>query len=57
MGDLTATHIERVPDITNGLLTIKSEGWLLKILTDTRAESGQCFCQHFKTWNKTWKKR
>jgi hypothetical protein len=43
LGALTAARIERLPDITNGLLIIGSEGRLLKIFTDTRAESDKCF--------------
>lgn len=43
LGALTAARIERLPDITNGLLIIGTEGRLLKIFTDTRAESDKCF--------------
>lgn len=43
LGALTAARIERLPDITNGLLIIGTEGRLLKIFTDTRAEMDKCY--------------
>ncbi|KAL4109755.1 hypothetical protein PRIC1_001450 [Phytophthora ramorum] len=43
LGALTAAHIERLPDITNGLLIHGTEGRQLKIFTDTKAECDRCY--------------
>ncbi|KAG7393489.1 hypothetical protein PHYBOEH_006059 [Phytophthora boehmeriae] len=43
LGAMTAAHIERLPDITNGLLIHGTEGRQLKIFTDTKAESDRLF--------------
>ncbi|KAL7683138.1 putative pleckstrin domain, PH-like domain superfamily [Plasmopara halstedii] len=43
LGALTAAHIERLPDITNGLLIHGTEGRQLKIFTDTKQECNRCF--------------
>ncbi|KAG6968191.1 hypothetical protein JG687_00003877 [Phytophthora cactorum] len=43
LGALTAAHIERLPDITNGLLIHGTEGRQLKIFTDTKQECDRCY--------------
>ncbi|RLN06295.1 hypothetical protein BBJ28_00008846 [Nothophytophthora sp. Chile5] len=43
LGAMTAARIERLPDITNGLLIHGTEGRQLKIFTDTKVESDKCF--------------
>ncbi|CAH0519108.1 unnamed protein product [Peronospora belbahrii] len=43
LGALTAAHIERLPDITNGLLIHGTVGRQLKIFTDTKAECDRCY--------------
>lgn len=43
LGAMTAAQIERVPDITNGLLIHGTEGRQLKIFTDTKVECDRCY--------------
>lgn len=43
LGALTAARIERLPDITNGMLIVGTEGRLLKIFTDTKGEADKCY--------------
>ncbi|CAI5742687.1 unnamed protein product [Hyaloperonospora brassicae] len=43
LGALTAAHIERLADITNGLLIHGTEGRQLKIFTDTTVECDRCY--------------
>lgn len=43
LGALTAAHIERLPDITNGLLIYGTQGRQLKIFTDTKQECDRCY--------------
>uniref|UniRef100_M4C3M1 PH domain-containing protein n=1 Tax=Hyaloperonospora arabidopsidis (strain Emoy2) TaxID=559515 RepID=M4C3M1_HYAAE len=43
LGALTAAHIERLPDITNGLLIHGTEGRQLKIFTDSKVECDRCY--------------
>ncbi|CAI5745801.1 unnamed protein product [Peronospora destructor] len=43
LGAMTAAHIERLPDITNGLLIHGTEGRQLKIFIDTKVECDRCY--------------
>lgn len=43
LGAMTVARIERVPDITNGLLLFSVEGRQLKLFTDTHKECDKCF--------------
>lgn len=43
LGAMTVARVERVPDITNGLLIVSVEGRQLKIFTDTQKECDKCF--------------
>lgn len=43
LGAMKVERIERLNDITNGLLIISDEGRELKIFLDTRAESDKCY--------------
>ncbi|KAI9921666.1 hypothetical protein PsorP6_001642 [Peronosclerospora sorghi] len=43
LGALTAAHIERLPEIENGLLIHGTEGRQLKIFLDTKVECDRCY--------------
>ncbi|GAB9462513.1 Dynein light chain-like protein [Globisporangium polare] len=43
LGAMTVARIEKVPDITNGLLLFSVEGRQLKLFTDTQKECDKCF--------------
>ncbi|KAF1332528.1 Dynein light chain-like protein, partial [Globisporangium splendens] len=43
LGAMTVARVEKVPDITNGLLIVSVEGRQLKIFTDTQKECDKCF--------------
>lgn len=43
LGAMTVARIEKVADITNGLLLVSIEGRQLKLFTDTQKECDKCF--------------